>query len=260
MTEQRPAPTVYAGLVTRAIAIAIDLGIANLLAVVTLAVLGVIRSALGFSGSVELAGILAGALGWFVWLGVYFSTFWTITGQTPGDRLLGIRVVSESGGAVKFRYAVRRFFAMVLCAIPLGAGFIPVLFDDRRRGYHDRAAGTVVRWVQREDVLPPVEPAIQAEAIEAEVIAARTADAVPLPRPTRRRRATPDAGGSQLARTLAFSAANSSSVRLARVVHRREPLQPLEPVLRRIRILVRGVAGPAPHRVHGSGSPRAQSV
>lgn len=181
MTEDQ-APTVYAGLVTRAIAIAIDLGIANLLAVVTLAVLGVIRSALGFSGSVELAGILAGALGWFVWLGVYFSTFWTITGQTPGDRLLGIRVVSESGGAVKFRYAVLRFFAMVLCAIPLGAGFIPVLFDDRRRGYHDRAAGTVVRW-EREDVVPSVapEPAIQAAAIEAEVIAARTADAVPPP-------------------------------------------------------------------------------
>ena len=96
VTEQDQARPVYAGLVTRAIAIAIDLGIANLLAVVTLAIIGVIRSALGFSGSVELAGILAGATGWFVWLTVYFVTFWTITGQTPGDRLIGIRVVTDS--------------------------------------------------------------------------------------------------------------------------------------------------------------------
>jgi uncharacterized RDD family membrane protein YckC len=170
VTEQQQARPVYAGLVTRAIAIAIDLGIANLLAALTLAIIGVIRSALGFSGSVELAGILAGALGWFVWLMLYFVTFWTVTGQTPGDRLVGIRVVTDTDGDLKFRHAVVRFFAMILCAIPLGAGFIPVLFDDRRRGYHDRAAGTVVRWVPEEDELqyPPPEPAVQVIAIEAE--------------------------------------------------------------------------------------------
>jgi uncharacterized RDD family membrane protein YckC len=178
VTEPEPAPAEYAGLVTRAIAIAIDLGIANLLAAITFAVFGVIRSALGFSGSVELAGILAGAVGWFLWLGLYFSAFWTITGQTPGDRLVGIRVVSASGGTVKFRYAVRRFFAMVMCAIPLGAGFLPVLFDDRRRGYHDRAAGTVVRWVRREDELPPVA---SPDAIDATAVDVAAADALPQP-------------------------------------------------------------------------------
>lgn len=178
MTEQEQTPSAYAGLVTRAIALVIDLGIADLLAVITLAVLGVIRSALGFSGSVGLAGILAGAAGWFVWLGVYFVTFWTVTGQTPGDRLLGIRVVSESGGTVKFRHAVVRFFAMVLCAIPLGAGFIPVLFDDRRRGYHDRAAGTVVRWVDPEDELRPVA---SADAIDATAVDVASDDALPPP-------------------------------------------------------------------------------
>jgi uncharacterized RDD family membrane protein YckC len=180
VTEQVQARPVYAGLVTRAIAIAIDLGIANLLAALTLAIIGVIRSALGFSGSVELAGILAGATGWFIWLTLYFVMFWTVTGQTPGDRLIGIRVVTDSNGDVKFRHAVVRFFAMILCAIPLGAGFIPVLFDDRRRGYHDRAAGTVVRWVQQEDEMEyaPPEPAAQARAIEAE---AGAGDALPPP-------------------------------------------------------------------------------
>ena len=177
MTEPEPAAAEYAGLVTRAIAIAIDLGIADLLALITLAVLGAIRSALGFSGSVGLAGILAGAVGWFLWLGLYFSVFWTITGQTPGDRLVGIRVVSASGGAIKFRHAVRRFLAMVLCAIPLGAGFIPVLFDDRRRGYHDRAAGTVVRWVHRDDA--GTQALVLDDTIDATAVEIAAADTPP---------------------------------------------------------------------------------
>ena len=33
---------------------------------------------------------------------------------------------------------------MVLAAIPLLAGYLMVLFDDRRRGLHDRLARTVV--------------------------------------------------------------------------------------------------------------------
>jgi uncharacterized RDD family membrane protein YckC len=169
VSDQRPVPPAYAGLVTRAIALAIDLGLANLLAALTAAIIGGILSLIGLTGKIDVAGVLAAGVGWVVWLVLYFSVFWAITGQTPGDRLLGIRVVSAtSGRPIKFRHAVVRVFAMVLCAIPLGAGFLPVLFDDRRRGYHDRAAGTVVRWVQDEDELGPVapEPAAQARAIE----------------------------------------------------------------------------------------------
>ena len=36
--------------------------------------------------------------------------------------------------------------------MPLCAGFIPVLTDDRRRGLHDRIAHTVVRWDDGEEV------------------------------------------------------------------------------------------------------------
>jgi uncharacterized RDD family membrane protein YckC len=178
VTVQSQARPVYAGLVTRTIAIAIDFGIANLLAALTAAILGAILSVIGLSGKIDVAGVLAAGAGWIAWVTLYFVAFWTLTGQTPGDRLIGIRVVSTSGGAIKFRHAVLRFFAMVLCAIPLGAGFLPVLFDDRRRGYHDRAAGTVVRWVQREDELRPVEsePAIRTSAVETPVT-----DALPSP-------------------------------------------------------------------------------
>jgi hypothetical protein len=39
-----------------------------------------------------------------------------------------------------------RVVALGLCIIPCFLGFLPVLFDDRRRGLHDMAAGTVVRY------------------------------------------------------------------------------------------------------------------
>ena len=37
-----------------------------------------------------------------------------------------------------------RFAGLLLCIVPLFAGFLPVLFDRRRRGLHDMLAGTAV--------------------------------------------------------------------------------------------------------------------
>jgi uncharacterized RDD family membrane protein YckC len=37
-----------------------------------------------------------------------------------------------------------RVLWLALCIIPLFAGFLPALVDDRRRGLHDLVAGTVV--------------------------------------------------------------------------------------------------------------------
>ena len=67
-----------------------------------------------------------------------------------------IRVV-RPGGRIGFVCALRRFAGLVLSALPLGAGFVPVLFDDQRRGLHDRIAGTVVRWDEpaAEEVVTP---------------------------------------------------------------------------------------------------------
>ena len=48
------------------------------------------------------------------------------------------------GGPVRLRSAVVRVAGMVLAAIPLCAGFLLILIDDRRRGLQDRLARTVV--------------------------------------------------------------------------------------------------------------------
>src|SRR5581483_7405096 len=64
--------------------------------------------------------------------------------QTPGARLMQIRVLSTQGSVLKPRHALVRCVGTVLAALPLFAGFVPILFDDRRRGFQDHLARTVV--------------------------------------------------------------------------------------------------------------------
>ena len=135
MSARAPTTTGYAGLVTRAVALLIDAVTIDVIALLLGGAVNLILSVFGVSGSINLAAAVAGGLAWLVWSGVYFVTFWTVTGQTPGARLMRIRVV-RPGGRIGFVCALRRFAGLVLSALPLGAGFVPVLFDDQRRGLH----------------------------------------------------------------------------------------------------------------------------
>jgi uncharacterized RDD family membrane protein YckC len=139
-------PSGYAGFVTRAVGLTIDALLLNAIAIVIGAAVTLIASVLGADRSLNALEAVIGGFAWFLWSAAYFVTFWTLTGQTPGDRLLGIRVVPAAAGPFKPIRAARRFIGLLISAIPLGAGFLPVLVDDRRRGLHDRIAGTVVVW------------------------------------------------------------------------------------------------------------------
>jgi uncharacterized RDD family membrane protein YckC len=144
--QERPAPTGYTGLVTRALALLVDSLLVDAIAVAVGGAATLIASLLGRSGGLSVGQALAGGLAWALWSVVYFVTFWNLTGQTPGSRLLGIRVISTRGDDITLRQAAWRFVWMVLSLLPLGAGFLPVLVDGERRGLHDRMAHTVVRW------------------------------------------------------------------------------------------------------------------
>ena len=50
---------------------------------------------------------------------------------------------SQSSGALVLAI---RIIGMVLAAIPLFAGYLPILTNDRRQGFHDKLARTVVRY------------------------------------------------------------------------------------------------------------------
>jgi uncharacterized RDD family membrane protein YckC len=66
-------------------------------------------------------------------------------------RLMTIRVVGTNGERVSFRRSLQRLIGMVIAALPLFAGYLLILVDDRRRGLHDRLAGTVVVFLTEED-------------------------------------------------------------------------------------------------------------
>jgi uncharacterized RDD family membrane protein YckC len=69
--------------------------------------------------------------------------FWTSTGQTPGNRVMQIRVLRADGGRLRPRHALVRLLGMLLGLVLL-LGYLPILVNDRRRGLHDAMAGTVV--------------------------------------------------------------------------------------------------------------------
>jgi uncharacterized RDD family membrane protein YckC len=135
-----------AGFATRFVALAIDVVVVNLIAVligVGVAIVGQVLS-LDAGGDFSLTdAVLAGAA-WLALAGAYLLVFWTLSGQTPGMAFMGLRVIASSGGRVSWPRAVRRLAGMYVCVLTLGAGFLLILVDERRRGLHDRMAGTLV--------------------------------------------------------------------------------------------------------------------
>ena len=59
-------------------------------------------------------------------------------------RFLSIRVDAEGSREVGYRRAQRRLLAVPLALLPLGLGFLAILVNPQRRGWHDRIAGTTV--------------------------------------------------------------------------------------------------------------------
>jgi uncharacterized RDD family membrane protein YckC len=134
----------YAGLATRTLAFALDAAIINAVAWFVALVVAVGLSVIEIPDEVVTALAAVGALIGCGWAFAYFVFFWSTSGQTPGNRVFGIRVTTADGGVVGGRRAALRVPALVLSAIPLCAGFLMILVDDRRRALHDRLVKTVV--------------------------------------------------------------------------------------------------------------------
>jgi uncharacterized RDD family membrane protein YckC len=140
----------YAGIVSRTVGLALDAGALTVGFAVTSGVLGLILSLFTAVEISSPGSILGAAATWTLVVTVYFIGFWTVAGQTPGMRLMALRVENEAGEMPRPGQSVRRFVGMVLAAIPFGAGFLTILVDDRRRGLHDMIGGTVVVYAPRD--------------------------------------------------------------------------------------------------------------
>jgi uncharacterized RDD family membrane protein YckC len=100
--------TDQAGLATRLVAAAIDLGL--LFALYSLAS-GVLASVISFVFGQHLSSagaIVLGVIGFLV-AGAIFSAFWALVGQTPGMRFLSIRLTHHGSRDITLGLAIRRF-------------------------------------------------------------------------------------------------------------------------------------------------------
>jgi uncharacterized RDD family membrane protein YckC len=139
----RGARPVYAGVGSRGIALAIDSLAALGIFAIGSAVAALIASLVGGIRPEWLAGTLLGAA-WVLVAAGYFVLFWSAAGQTPGMRLMHLRVRRSDGGRLSVARALVRTIGLALAIIPLFAGFVPALFDSRRRALPDYLAGTTV--------------------------------------------------------------------------------------------------------------------
>ena len=140
---RRATRPVYAGIATRAAALAVDAGVTIVLVMIGVGVAALVASLVGGLRPEWLVSALL-ASGWAFVVGTYFALFWCSAGQTPGMRLLRIRLHGPGGVPPSLGRSLLRFVGLVLAIVPLFAGFIPVLFTERRRGLPDILAGTVV--------------------------------------------------------------------------------------------------------------------
>jgi uncharacterized RDD family membrane protein YckC len=145
----------YAGIATRAVALAIDVAIAQVIVFGGGAVIALVGSLVGeLKIDTTFERVLA-ALAWATVVATYFVLFWSTAGQTPGMRLMGLRLVGADGRQLGVGRSIVRLIGLVLAIIPLFAGFLPVLVDARRRALQDMLAHTVVLYAVDEPLAQP---------------------------------------------------------------------------------------------------------
>jgi len=153
-----------AGIGSRFLAIAVDTLIQILVLLVTILVLGL----LGYSGSLSAMGeysnwILA-AYGAFVFVLFYgyfaiFEILWS--GQTPGKRYVGIRVIKDSGRPLTAGETIGRNLMRIIDQLPVfyAVGILVALLNSQHKRLGDLLAGSIL---VREASLAELKPLWQA--------------------------------------------------------------------------------------------------
>ena len=143
--ERRATPTECAGVFSRALAFALDVGVLNLTFIALSALVALVASVI-FPSAPTTPALAIGIFAWLVAGAVYLFSFWCLLGQTPGMSLVGIRVVAPGSPGVTLRLALRRLLGLAMAAIPFGLGFLGIVFSERRRGLEDVIGHTEVLY------------------------------------------------------------------------------------------------------------------
>jgi uncharacterized RDD family membrane protein YckC len=145
--EQIPLEFPLAGIGSRFLALALDTG----LQIIAWTILGGSAYAVGLRGlhkpvrGVWMTALIVLLL--FLLQSGYFAIFEAIwNGQTPGKRLMNLRVIEESGRPITVYEAVARNLLRIIDSIPVlyGVAIISALLSAKSKRLGDYVAGTVV--------------------------------------------------------------------------------------------------------------------
>jgi uncharacterized RDD family membrane protein YckC len=152
LRRRRAVRSDRAGAVTRALAMVIDGVFVNLSFTALAGAAALLNAAFGGAND-GLNGIQVAA-GSAAWLGLgalYLLGFWSLAGQTPGMRFVGIRLSER----LPLRRALRRLVGLGLSVFTFGIGFLGIAFGEGRRGWADRMADADVVYDERRPVPAP---------------------------------------------------------------------------------------------------------
>ena len=135
------------GFLTRLVAYIIDAIIVGVGLVIIYAIFfGLGGFAAGQAGS-EVTFTAMNAIGLIliiVWSIGYIIVFWSVKGQTPGKMIMGIKIISTDGSSIGVGKAILRLIGYAISGIVFYLGFLWIIWDKDKQGWHDKIAGTYV--------------------------------------------------------------------------------------------------------------------
>jgi len=132
----------FVGMVTRSVSWVVDALVINLAAIMAGLGAALVLSIFPLAKSAQPWLQAIAGVAYVVWAAAYFVAFWSTTGQTPGARIMQIRLVVPNRRRVNPVRSLVRWVGMNLAMLPLFAGYLPIAFG--RRGFPDWLARTVV--------------------------------------------------------------------------------------------------------------------
>ena len=152
VTGQAAADRPTATIVSRGLALSIDLLIATVIATLLAGVARLFADAINVhfsNGGKPVVVFLLSLPVVFVW---YCTIFWWLAGRTPGKQLFGVRVIDRKGHHPGFVRSFVRAVCYGISAIFL-VGFVWAAFDRRNQAFHDKIARTFVVYDDGEVVV-----------------------------------------------------------------------------------------------------------
>lgn len=146
LRPRRALPTNQAGAISRGLAWVIDGVFVNLAFTAFVALVTLVANAFGGNGEGGSGlVVVVGSTAWLSFGAIYLVGFWSLAGQTPGMRFLGIRLEER----LSFGRSVKRLIGLGLSVLTFGLGFFGVVFGAQRRAWDDRLSDTGVIYDER---------------------------------------------------------------------------------------------------------------